>query len=156
MIARWTPFRELDTIERRMRRMLEGIGFVSALLPAADVYETADEFVVELEVPGYEEKELSIEISDQTLKVTGERAEAKGEVTKTFRLRERLERQFDREFELPPEADTERMKAVFEKGVLEMRAPKRRMEKPHKIEISKPGHSQRETATPTIPSSGEG
>jgi hypothetical protein len=51
MIARWTPFRELDTIERRMRRMLEGIGFVSALLPAADVYETADEFVVELEVP---------------------------------------------------------------------------------------------------------
>jgi HSP20 family molecular chaperone IbpA len=52
-------------------------------------------------------------------------------VTKTFRLRERLERQFDREFELPPEADTERMKAVFEKGVLEMRAPNRRMAKPH-------------------------
>ena len=88
-----------------MRRMLEGIGFVSALLPAADVYETADEFVVELEVPGYEENEISIEISDQTLRVTGERAEAKEEATKTFRLRERLARQFDREFELPPEAD---------------------------------------------------
>ena len=96
MIARWTPFRELDTIERRMRRMLEGIGFVSALLPAADVYETADEFVVELEVPGYEENELSIEISDQTLRVTGERTETKEEARRRSGSRGRLARQFDR------------------------------------------------------------
>ena len=59
-IVRWTPLRELDSMERRMRRMLEDVGFAPALLPAADVYETADEFVIELELPGYEEKELGI------------------------------------------------------------------------------------------------
>jgi HSP20 family molecular chaperone IbpA len=36
---------------------------VSALVPAADAYETGDEFVVELEVPGFDEKELSIAVS---------------------------------------------------------------------------------------------
>jgi HSP20 family protein len=120
-----------------MRRTLESIGFMSALLPAADVYETADEFVVELEVPGYDEKELNIEISDHTLKVTGERTEPKAEAKKDFRVRGRLERKFERRFELPPKADTDHIKAVFEKGVLEVHAPKRRAGKPHKVEISK-------------------
>jgi HSP20 family protein len=105
-IAGWTPFRELDAIERRLRRMLQDIGLVSALLPAADAYETADEFVVELEVPGYDEKELSIEISDHALKVTGERTATRDEAEKRFRLRERLEHKFERRFQLPPEADT--------------------------------------------------
>ena len=50
-IVRWTPFRELDSIERRMRRILEEVGFAPGLLPAADVYETAGELVIELEVP---------------------------------------------------------------------------------------------------------
>ena len=89
-IVKWTPFRELDAMERRIRRMLGDFGFAPAL-PAADVYETADEFVVELEVPGYEEKELGIEVSDHTVTVTGEREETKEEKEKTFWLQERLE-----------------------------------------------------------------
>ena len=78
-ITRWTPLRELDLMERRMRRMLEGLGLAPALLPAADVVETPGEFVLELDVPGYEEKELEIEISDHTLTITGERTEVKEE-----------------------------------------------------------------------------
>jgi HSP20 family protein len=137
-IATWTPFRALDAIERRSRRMLEDIGLLSALLPAADVYETADEFVVELEVPGYEEKELNIQVSDHTLKITGERTQTKEEAAKTFRLRGRLEREFERKFELPVDADTEHIKAVFEKGVLEVHAPKRHAGRSHRVDISKP------------------
>ena len=71
-IVRWTPFMELDSMERRMRRWFEEFGFAPA--PAADVYKTDDEYVVELELPGYEEKELSIEVSDHTLAIKGERA----------------------------------------------------------------------------------
>ena len=145
-IARWTPFRELDAIERRVRRMLQDVGFVSALLPAADAYETADTFVVELEVPGYDEKELSVEISDRTLKVSGERKETQEAAEKAFRLRERLERKFERRFELPREANTEHVKAVFEKGVLQVRVPKRQAATTErKVEISKPGRPERET-----------
>ena len=144
-IATWTPFRQLDAIERRIRRMLEDIGFVSARLPAADVYQTAEEFVVELEVPGYEENELSIEISDHTLTVTGERMETRDEMGKEFRLRERLEHKFERRYELPREADTEHVRAVFEKGVLKVRGPKREKVTPRKVEISKPGRAERGT-----------
>ena len=135
-IVRWTPFTELDSMERRMRRVFEEIGFAPGLAPAADVYETDDEFVVEVEVPGYEEKELSIEVSDHTLAVKGSREKTKQEKTKEFSLHERLEREFERRFVLPSEADTEHLKAVFGKGVLEVRAPKLQAVKSTKVEIT--------------------
>jgi HSP20 family protein len=135
-IVRWSPFRELERLESPMRRLFEDVGFAPSVFPAADVYETKDEFVVELEVPGFEQKELGIEVTDHTLVVKGERTEAKKEETeKQFRLRERLEETFERRFHLPAEADTEHVKAKFEKGILEVHAPKLETLKPHKIEI---------------------
>jgi HSP20 family protein len=142
-VAEWTPVRVLDAIERRARRMLEGIGFVSALLPAADVYETANEFVVELEISGFDEKELSIEISDHSLRVTGKRTETKREVEKTFRSRGRTQQRFERSFQLPANADTEHIRAVFDKGVLEVRAPKRQAAE-RRVQIAKPARPERQ------------
>jgi HSP20 family protein len=136
-IVKWTPWQELDTFERRMRRMLEDVGFAPALAPAADVYETPEEFVVELEVPGYEEKELGVEVTDHTLVVKGEREELKEEKEKAFRLHERLEKVFERRFELPVEADTEHVKATFTNGVLEVHTPKVKELAPKKVPIAK-------------------
>ena len=134
-IVKWSPLRELDWMERSMRRMFDEFGFAPTVLPAADVYETKDEFVVELEVPGFEEEELGIEVTDHTLLVKGERREAKAE--KEFRLRERLEERFERRFYLPAGADTEKVKAKFGKGVLEVHTPKLAITKPHTVEITK-------------------
>jgi HSP20 family protein len=136
-IVKWAPFTELDSMERRMRRLVEEIGIAPGLAPAADVYETDDEFVVELEVPGYEEKELSIEVSDHTLAITGSRERAKEERTKEFVLHERLEREFRRRFVLPREADTEHLRAVFGNGVLEVHAEKLPAARRQKVEITK-------------------
>ena len=136
-LVRWRPFTELDSVERRLRRTFEEIGLAPPLVPAADVYETDDECVFELEVPGYEEKELGIEVTDHMVTVKGERKETKEEVEKTFRLHERLERQFERRFELPTDADTKHVRAKFTKGVLELHAPKLAAPKPHKIAIAK-------------------
>ncbi len=136
-IVRWSPFQELDSVERRMRRMFEEIGFAPTLLPATDVYETPEEFVVELEVPGFEEKELEIEVSDHQLTVKGERKEAREQKEKAFRLHERLERRFERRFELPVDTDTAHLQAKFVKGVLEVHAPKLVAPKPKKVEIAK-------------------
>ena len=136
-ITQWAPFTELDSMERRMRRLFEGIGFAPVLAPAADVYETDDEFVVELEVPGYEEQELTVEVSDHTLAVKGERARAKEEQKKEFALHERLERMFERRFALPTGTDTEHVTATFGKGVLEVHAPKARSAGPKQVEIGK-------------------
>jgi HSP20 family protein len=136
MLVKPPPFFELDVMERRLRRMLEGIGFAPALIPAADVYETEKEWVVELEVPGYEEKELTLEASDHSLTIKGAREEVKAENEKTFRLHERLEREFERTFALPSEVDTEHVTATFVKGVLEVHAPKLSIGEPRKIPIS--------------------
>jgi HSP20 family protein len=135
-IDKWMPVHEFDSIERRMRRLFEQAGLAPALLPAADVYDTADAFVVELEVPGYSEKELDIEVSDHTLTVKGEQSETKQEKEKNFRLHERLEFEFERRFALPTEADTARMKATFDKGVLKIQAPKVATAKPKKVSIA--------------------
>lgn len=136
-MLKWSPFQDLDSIERRMRRMFEEGGFAPTLLPAADIYETEDEFVVEVEVPGYEETELGIEVSDHQLTIKGERKETKEKTEKSFRLHERLEREFERRFQLPAEADTKAVKADFEKGVLEIHAPKLQATKPRKIALGK-------------------
>jgi HSP20 family protein len=137
MIVRTPSFLEFEGMERRLRRMLEGVGFAPTLLPAADVYETEAEWVVEVEVPGYAEKDLQLEITDHSLTVKGARTETKEEEKeKAFRLHERLEREFTRTFPLPSEADTEHVTARFEKGVLEVHAPKLSTTHPRKIAIS--------------------
>jgi len=130
---------EFESMERRFRRIFEGTpltAFVPNLLPAADIYETPREYVVELEVPGYTEQELGIEVSDHMLTITGTRAETKQEAEKTYRLQERLERTFKREFRLPPGTEGERVTAQFEHGVLEVHAPKLATVKSHKVSIA--------------------
>jgi HSP20 family protein len=137
-MVRWSPFSDLDLMERRVRRLLDDAASTSpGFLPATDVYETGGEYVVELEVPGFEEKELGIEVTDHLLTVTGERKEEKGTEEKAFRLHERLEDRFERRFELPREADTEHLRATFVKGVLAVHAPKVERPTAKKVEISR-------------------
>ena len=64
------------------------------------------------------------------------REEEKDENDKTFRLHERLEREFERTFVLPAEIDTEHVTARFVKGVLEVHAPKLSIPESRKIPIS--------------------
>jgi HSP20 family protein len=54
--------------------MLEDFGVAPAQIPAADVVETEKELIVKLDAPGFDEKELALEVSDHTLTVKGERS----------------------------------------------------------------------------------
>jgi HSP20 family protein len=136
-VVRWSPFRELEAMERRMRRAFEDVGVTGAAMPAADVYETESEFVVELEVPGYDEKELKIETTNHTLCITGDQTGEKEEDEKAFHLHERLEKSFERRFTLPAEADLDKAKAIFKKGVLEVHVAKAAEAKPRTVPIGK-------------------
>jgi HSP20 family protein len=131
---------EFDAMERGFRRMFEGVplmpAFVQPVTPAADVFETPEELVFEFDVPGYDEKEIAIELTDHRLTVTGEREELKDEDAKSYRVHERIDRQFERTFLLPPEIDSEHVTAAFEKGVLKVHAPKMPALKPRKIAIT--------------------
>ena len=136
-IVKWAPFAELDSVERRMRRMAAELGFAPGLVPAADVYTTDEEFVVELEVPGFVEQELTVEVTDHTLAIKGEREKTEERTTKEFALHERLERKFERRFVLPPDAVTDEIHATFDHGVLEVHTPRVVMTKPKAIPITK-------------------
>jgi HSP20 family protein len=136
MLVRSPSFLDLDAMDRRFRRVLESIGVTPELVPAADVYETGEQWVVELEVPGYEEKDLALEVSDHTLTVKGTRESVTEETGKTFQLHERLEREFERTFVVPDEVDTNEVTATFSKGVLEVHAPKSTASTSRKIAIT--------------------
>lgn len=139
VIERYSALRDFDLMERWMRRIFSDFSpsFVPSMTPAADVYETDGEFVVELEVPGYEENDLSVELVDHTLTVRGTREEDTERKDKTLRLHERLESFFERRFELPLETDGEHVKAAYGKGVLTLHVPKTAESKPRKVEIGR-------------------
>lgn len=137
LLEKWAPIRTFDLVDRRMQRFFEDLAVAPATTPAADVYETDGEIVVELEVPGFDEKQLGVEISDHTLAVTGERTESTEKKDKALQMRERLERRFERRFELPLAADSEHVKAVYAKGVLTVRVPKATSSSPRKVAITK-------------------
>jgi HSP20 family protein len=129
-LVRWDPFRELDLMGRTMR------SFGMPTVPAADVYETDDEYVVELEVPGYEENELAIEVLDHMLTIKGEHLVTTDETEKTYRLHERLEQEFERRFELPSNVDVDKVTATFKAGLLELHARKAEVAMPKKITVT--------------------
>ncbi len=133
VLERWTPLRDLEVMEQRMRRLFPAI--VGPTTPAADVFETKDELVFELEVPGYEEKDLEVEVSDHTLTVAGHRDTEKTSTERTVRLHERLESRFERIFQLPFRTDAEHLEATYDKGVLTLRVPKTDQPKPHRVKV---------------------
>jgi HSP20 family protein len=137
MLERWTPFRDLDLMEQRMRRLFPTLVAAQGLTPAADVYETDDQLVLELEVPGFDQKELDIEVTDHRLTVTGHRKTETDTEEKTLHLRERLESSFERTFLLPAQTESDKLKATYANGVLTLHVPKAARAKPMKIPIAK-------------------
>jgi HSP20 family protein len=95
--------------------------------------------VVELEVPGFDRSELTVEVSDDTLVVKGEHEEEAEKAGRELLLHERLERRFERRFELPLEVDADQVVAECDKGVLTLHVPKTgaRVER-RSIEITTP------------------
>jgi HSP20 family protein len=136
VLEKWSPIRDFELVDQRMRRLFPGLT-VATFSPATDIYETDEEFVVELEVPGYEQRQLQIELSHRTLTVTGSREEKTETEDKTVRLHERLEAGFERSFELPAAADTEHVKATYANGLLTLHIPKMPQTSPVSIPIGK-------------------
>ena len=135
-LVRWAPFGDLDIMDRRMRRMLEDFGVAGARLPTSDVLETEKELIVKLDAPGFAETDLSLEVSDHTLAVRGEKSEATDDEDAHFFVRERMDARFERLFVLPPEVDMNKAEATFKEGVLEVRVPKIERVSPRKVEIA--------------------
>jgi HSP20 family protein len=117
--------------------------------PAMDLVEGEDHFLLKADLPGLSEDDVSIEIQDSTLTVSGERkAEHETRERGWYRV-ERSFGRFSRSLTLPEGVDPDKVEAQFDKGVLEIRIPKPEQRKPRRIAIggSKPEEIEGE-ATP--------
>ncbi|MDQ3721090.1 MAG: Hsp20/alpha crystallin family protein [Actinomycetota bacterium] len=103
--------------------------------PAMDLVEAEDHFLLKADLPGLGEEDISIEIEDNTLTLSGERrAEAETTERGWYRV-ERAFGRFSRSLTLPEGVDAEGVSAAFDKGVLEVRIPKPEERKPRRVQI---------------------
>lgn len=110
---------------------------VSAFVPAFEVKETNEAFVLKADVPGVHESDLDIAVHNNVLTVSGTRAAEERKEGETFALYERQYGSFSRSFSLPDSADGERVEAKLEGGVLTLSIWKKAEAKPRKIALKK-------------------
>ncbi len=133
-LVRWEPARELHLVQQEMNRLFNtffdtpagsaGSGPARRWMPAMDLVETDDHFVLRADLPGLGEDDVRIEVDGNTLTVSGERTfEHEAKKDGFYRL-ERGSGSFSRSLTLPEGIDPEAIAASFDKGVLEVRVPK--------------------------------
>jgi HSP20 family protein len=119
-----------------LRGLSTGLG-ISA--PAVDIVDLEKEIQVRAELPGMEEKDVDVEITDNILTIKGERKEEReeGEKEGRYYLSERRYGSFERSLRLPESADCDKPDAKFSKGVLTIKFPKTKaaLQKAKKIKI---------------------
>jgi HSP20 family protein len=107
--------------------------------PIVDVAERENEYEITAELPGMEEKDIDLTVSDGVLTIKGERKEEKEEKNKDYHISERRYGSFQRSFRLPDGVDDSRIDAKFKNGLLTVTLPKsaEAQKKSKKIEIKK-------------------
>jgi HSP20 family protein len=104
-------------------------------MPAMDVYETDDQVVVTVELPGLSAEDVDVSVEDSTLTVSGSRESSSEVEEERYHRIERRHGAFSRSVTLPPQVDTSKVDARFEDGVLTVDVPKIERAKPKKIQI---------------------
>ncbi|HEY8373935.1 MAG TPA: Hsp20/alpha crystallin family protein [Pseudonocardiaceae bacterium] len=136
----WDPLREFEDLYSRMGRLWESAfgsasPTVASWAPLADVCETQDAYLVEVDVPGVKQEDLDVELAGTELVVTGELKEVEREGV--FRKRTRRTGRFEYRTTLPSDVDAERIEAQLADGVLTLRIPKAEVAKPRRIPITR-------------------
>ena len=143
-MVRFDPFRELAGLQAEMSRVMGGVfgergGERGARfwIPALDVWETDDEIVYALDLPGISEEEISVELENGTLSVTAQREREQTSTQDGFRRYERRFGAFERAIALPAGVTESDVKASYANGVLELHVHKPRLPKPYRIPVAK-------------------
>jgi HSP20 family protein len=108
-------------------------------LPAMDLVESEDHFLLKADLPGLGEEDVNIEIRDNALTISGERKAEHEQRERGWYRVERATGRFSRSLTLPDGVDPDAVHAEFDKGVLEVRIPKPEQRKPRRIQINAAG-----------------
>jgi HSP20 family protein len=104
-------------------------------MPAMDLVESEDHFVLKADLPGLAEEDVNIEIQDNTLTVSGERQAEHEQHEKGWYRIERTFGSFSRSLTLPEGIDPDAVTAQFDRGVLSVHIPKPEQRKPRRVSI---------------------
>src|SRR5438445_13824610 len=147
-VFHWNSLQDLFAIQEKMNRLFEETihrtefpdeGMEAALWsPAADVYETPEEIILQIELPGVRLEDVRLEALDGKLRVAGHRRAEAGVQPRNFVRMERIYGSFSREFPAPATIDPARIKATLRAGVLKVIAIKSGPGEPIPVESRRP------------------
>jgi HSP20 family protein len=139
----YVPWSELEDMPNRLSRLFDDSMFSplrdGRWTPAVAVSETNDELMLSAELPGMGENDISIELENNVLTLSGEKSEERSQddEERRFHIVERSFGSFSRSFTLPRTVDANGIVAKFENGVLTVTLPKVPEAKGRKIEITR-------------------
>ncbi len=142
-LLRYEPFTFLNQLQREVNRLFESgrtgdeeTGHILAdWMPAVDIKEESEHFVIHADLPGVDSKDIEINLENGILTLKGQRIAETQETAKQYRRVERVRGTFLRRFTLPDVADADKVSAKCKDGVLEVILPKREATKPRRIAI---------------------
>jgi HSP20 family protein len=141
-LVRYRPLRDMATLHDEMNRVFDnllmrpatGVG-AENWYPAADVRETENDYVVRTELPGVSKDDVKINLINNTLIIRGEKKQETEDQKGNWHHVERSYGMFERTFALPSAVSSDRIKARFRDGVLEVIVPKAEEARPREINI---------------------
>lgn len=143
-MERWEPFRNGADIQTEVNRLFDTFfGRPSsasaqggrAWAPAVDMYETKDDLMLTVELPGVREKDVAVSITGDLLVIKGERRFEQEVKEQSFLHVERTYGKFERLIQLPMPVQSDKIKATYRDGVLLIQLPKVEAVKPKEIKI---------------------
>jgi len=143
-LVKWGPWGTIaslhDRIDRIFNEAFPETGQENKLAgcdwnPVVDTYDMGDAFVIEVELPGIDKKDVDISLKDRILSISGQRCYHTDLKEENYHRRERCYGTFQRSFILPAFVKPENIKAEFKAGVLKVKIPKTDKEKPKQILI---------------------
>jgi HSP20 family protein len=149
-LIRWNPTRDLATfpsdifnMQREMNKIygsfFRGVDEQSLLgstwMPAVDVVEENDEYIVKIELPGVSKDDVKITLESNILTIRGEKKAEKDSDEKNYHRTERSYGIFQRSFTLPASVKNEKIGAEYKDGILAVTLPKAEETKPKQIEV---------------------
>ena len=131
-----------DSVFDSLNRDTPHVGVFSPLAnatyPAVDVRETSEAYSMDIDLPGYTEKDVTIHLKERILTIASVHEETKDEKPngEQFLIRERSQRRFIRRFTLPEDIDQEKVEASFKNGVLTVSIPRKEVAPRRQITIN--------------------
>ena len=142
-IVRWSPFRDIIGLQDEMNRAFDSFvkgNDTPALTegtwaPSVDIYESKDAITIDAELPGLNQKDISVTVVDNVLTIKGEKKQEKEVKEENYHRVERSYGLFSRSFTLPVGVKADNIKASYKDGVLKITLPKAEEAKPKQIDI---------------------